>query len=348
MKYDKLGKTNIEVSKICLGTMTFGLQNSEAEGHEQMDYALEKGINFFDTAEMYPVPGTAERYGHTESVLGTWFKKTGKRDKVILASKVTGPSPYFSSYMRPNLNFSEEHIDEALENSLKRLQTDYIDLYQLHWPERKTNFFGQLGYKHDENDPWEDNIHEVLKTLEKHVRAGKIRYIGLSNETAWGMHRFLQLSQEYDLPRIVSVQNPYNLLNRTYEVGCAEISIREECGLLPYSPLAFGILSGKYLHGKMPKNSRMDLYGNKLSRYNGSRSTASTERYQLLADKYGMSLAQFSLAFINSQPFVTSNIIGATNLEQLQENIESINVEFTDEMLADVEEIHNEIPYPAP
>ena len=237
MKYTTLPNTDVKVSKICLGTMTFGQQNTEADGHAQMDYALENGINFFDTAEMYSVPAREETYGSTEKILGTWFKKTGKREEIVLASKIAGPNPNFT-YMREKNDFSPASIKFALDQSLQRLQTDYIDVYQLHWPERKTNFFGQRGFKVQE-DGWEDNIHNVLETLDGFIKEGKINHIGLSNETPWGIMRFLEESKYNDLPRIKTIQNPYSLLNRLFENGSAEICIRENVGLLAYSPMAF-------------------------------------------------------------------------------------------------------------
>lgn len=345
MKYTTLPNTELQVSKICLGTMTWGRQNTEAEGHAQMDYAIDRGINFFDTAELYPVPAIPELYAVTETIIGNWFKKTGNRDKVILATKIAGPGDY-TKHIRTT-GFSPKAIQEAVNGSLKRLQTDYIDLYQLHWPERKANFFGQRGYKHNPNDAWEDNIHQVLQALAELVKSGKIRYIGLSNETPWGIMRFLEESKKHNLPRVITVQNPYSLLNRLYEVGCAEISMRENVGLLAYSPLGFGVLSGKYLGGKKPEKARVTLFPN-FSRYSNEQATKATEAYYNLAKEYNMSLAQMALAFINQQPFVTSNIIGATNLEQLKENIDSIAVTLSDEVLQKIEAIHEAIPNPAP
>jgi aryl-alcohol dehydrogenase-like predicted oxidoreductase len=325
--------------------MTWGQQNSEAEGHEQLDYAVEQGINFIDTAELYSVPARAETHGSTERIIGTWLKKTGKRKDIVLATKVTGPNANLK-FIRENLGFSKEAITEALHNSLQRLQTDYIDLYQLHWPERKANFFGKLGFEYDPEDAWEDNVHEVLETLQGFVKEGKIRHIGLSNETPWGIMRFLEESKKHLLPRALTVQNPYSLLNRTYEVGLAEISIREEIGLLAYSPLGFGILSGKYLNGK-PENGRVSLFPN-LSRYSGPLSTEATKRYKKVADEHGLSLAQMALAFVNQQAFLTANIIGATSMEQLKENIGSIDVALHSKILEAIHEIHHQIPNPAP
>lgn len=346
MKYTTLPNTDIEVSKICLGTMTWGEQNTEAEGHDQMDYAIEQGINFFDTAELYSVPARAETYGATEKIVGTWFKKTGKRKDIILASKIVGPGPY-TAHIRTT-GFTPESIHDAVDNSLKRLQTDYIDLYQIHWPDRNTNFFGKRGYAHDENEQWVDNVHQILTTLDEIIKSGKVRYIGLSNETPWGIMRYLQESKVHNLPKIVTVQNAYSLLNRSYEVGNAEVSMRENVGLLPYSPLAGGVLSGKYLGGKKPEGSRGALFPNFVARYSSNPSTDATQLYAELAEKHGLSLTQMALAYVNTRPFVTSNIIGATSVPQLKENIDSIDVHLNEEALQGIEEIHNLIPDPAP
>lgn len=345
MKYTTLPNTDIQVSKICLGTMTFGQQNTEAEGHAQMDYALEQGVNFFDTAEMYSVPARQETYGSTERILGTWFQKTGNRDKVVLASKIAGPNPNFT-YMREKNDFSPASIQYALDKSLERLQTDYIDLYQLHWPERKTNFFGQRGFK-VQDDAWEDNIHAVLETLNGFIQQGKIKHIGLSNETPWGIMRFLEESKYHNLPRIKTVQNPYSLLNRSYENGSAEIGIRENVGLLAYSPMAFGVLSGKFLTGESHPNARINLFP-QFSRYNSEQSAAATRLYNEIAQQNGLTLTQLALAFIEQQPFVTSTIIGATTIEQLKENIDTINVTLSEELLQAIDGVQAKIPDPAP
>ena len=345
MKYTTLPNTDIQVSKICLGTMTFGQQNTEAEGHAQMDYALEQGVNFFDTAEMYSVPARQETYGSTERILGTWFQKTGNRDKVVLASKIAGPNPNFT-YMREKNDFSPASIQYALDKSLERLQTDYIDLYQLHWPERKTNFFGQRGFK-VQDDAWEDNIHAVLETLNGFIQQGKIKHIGLSNETPWGIMRFLEESKYHNLPRIKTVQNPYSLLNRLYENGSAEIGIRENVGLLAYSPMAFGVLSGKFLTGEAHPNARINLFP-QFSRYNSEQSAAATRLYNEIAQQNGLTLTQLALAFIEQQPFVTSTIIGATTMEQLKENIDTINVTLSEEQLQAIDGVQAKIPDPAP
>nr|WP_315188831.1 NADP(H)-dependent aldo-keto reductase [uncultured Flavobacterium sp.] len=345
MKYTTLPNSDIKVSKICLGTMTFGQQNTEADGHAQMDYALDHGVNFFDTAEMYSVPARQETYGSTEKIIGTWFKKTGKREEIVLASKIAGPNPNFT-YMREKNDFSPASIKFALDQSLQRLQTDYIDLYQLHWPERKANFFGQRGFK-VQDDAWEDNIHSVLETLDGFIKEGKINYIGLSNETPWGIMRFLEESKNFNLPRIKTVQNPYSLLNRQFEVGSAEVCMRENVGLFAYSPMAFGVLSGKFLTGESHPNARIKLFP-QFSRYNSEQCTEATRLYQEVANKNGLSLTELALAFIEQQPFVTSTIIGATTVQQLKENIDTIKVSLSEEILKEIDAVHAVIPDPAP
>ena len=344
MDYNYLPGTEINVSKICLGTMTFGNQNTVEESEEQMNYALENGVNFFDTAELYPVPASAERYADTEKIIGNWMKKKSNRDKIILATKIAGPGDY-TKHIRTT-GFSERSLFDAVEGSLKRLKTDYIDLYQLHWPERQTNTFGQRGYKFNENDHWDENFESVLMTLKDIIKQGKVRQIGLSNENPWGLMRFIELSKK-NLPKMISIQNPYSLLNRLFEVGNAEICIKENVGLLAYSPLGFGVLSGKYLGGKIPDDSRLKLFPN-LKRFAGKESMNATEHYMQIALKYGISLAQMSLAFVNSRRFVTSNIIGASKMCQLKENIESINIKLNHEILAEIENVQNKIPNPAP
>lgn len=311
-----------------------------------MDYALEQGINFFDTAELYPIPAKKELYAVTEEIIGTWFKKTGNRDKVVLASKIVGRAE-FTKHIRTT-GFTRDSLISAVDGSLKRLQTDYIDLYQLHWPERNTNYFGQRGFDAHAVDLWEDNIHQVLETLRDLVSEGKIRHVGLSNETPWGTMRFLEESKVHQsLPRMRTVQNPYSLLNRLFEVGLSEIAQREGCGLLAYSPLGFGVLSGKYLGEIQPRKARITLFPG-YNRYSGENSVTATRRYQELAHAHGLSLAQMALAFVNTRPFLTSNIIGATSMEQLQENIGSIDVSLSDEVLEGIEAIHADIPNPAP
>jgi len=346
MKYTVLGKTNLKISKICLGTMTWGEQNTEAEAHQQMDYAVEAGINFMDAAEMYPVPGRAETQGRTEQYIGTWLQKRKNRDKVILASKVTGPSSGLKHIRNP-LRFTREQINMAIDNNLKRLQTDYLDIYQLHWPERKANFFGQLGFPHDAEDDWLDNFPEVLEILSDLIKAGKIRHIGVSNETPWGLMHFLEVARRHNLPEIATIQNPYSLLNRTFEVGLSEVAIRENVPLLAYSPLAFGLLSGKYFSAGDVSNSRLTLFPN-FKRYNGEISRMAAKEYVTLAHDHGLSPSQMSLAYVNTRPFLGANIIGATSMMQLKENIESINVDLSEEVLQKIEEIHLKMPNPAP
>ena len=324
--------------------MTWGQQNTEAEGHDQIKYALEQGVNFIDTAEMYSVPAKPETQGSTEKIIGTWLKKSGRRDEVVIASKIAGPSD-MASHIRKDLGFHKAAIEDAIHKSLERLQTDYIDLYQLHWPERNTNFFGKRGYKHDEDEKWEDNFKEVLEHLKSFVDQGKIRHIGLSNETPYGLMRFLEESKN-DLPRVSTVQNPYNLLNRKDEIGLTEILHREHVGLFPYSPLGMGTLSGKHLDG-IKENTRLSLFP-QYDRYSNKEAVKATEKYKELADKSNMSLTHLALAFVNQQPFVTSNIIGATSLEQLKENIESIEVVLSEEILKEIDKIHDTIPNPAP
>lgn len=345
MKYTKLPNTGIKVSKICLGSMTWGNQNTEAEGHLQLDYAIDQGVNFIDTAEMYPVPATKETQGATSKVIGTWLKKTGNREKVVLASKIAGNGDY-TAHIRTS-GFSKQSIKEAVDNELIRLQTDYIDLFQLHWPERQTNTFGVRDYKHNPNDKWEDNFKEVLESLDAVIKTGKIRHIGLSNEKAWGTMRYLEESKNNNLPRPVTIQNAYSLLNRVYEGDMAEISMRENVGLLAYSPMAFGVLSGKYIKNTAPENSRLKLFP-RFARYSGEQATKATQQYLELAEAHNMSLAQMSLAFVNQREFLTSNIIGATNLEQLKENINSINIGLSKDLLNAINDIHNIIPNPAP
>lgn len=344
MEYTKLGSSKVQVSKICLGTMTFGKQNTETEGHEQLDYAVSQGINFIDTAEMYAIPATKETYGKTEEIIGTWLRKRGKRDDLILASKIVGPG---MDYIRGGSRFNEKHIKEAVEGSLKRLQTDYIDLYQLHWPERKTNFFGRLGYTHAENDTWEENFEAILKTVAGLIKEGKIRYLGLSNETPWGTMKFLEYASKFGLPKIQSIQNPYNLLNRAYEVGMAEISHREHSGLLAYSPMAFGVLSGKYLDGSDVSKSRLTLFP-QLSRYSSPEVQEVVKKYMELFQAHRVSPAVASLAYVNNRSFLTSNIIGATTMDQLKENISSIDYQLPEELLEGIEAIHRSHPNPAP
>jgi aryl-alcohol dehydrogenase-like predicted oxidoreductase len=345
MKYTNLPNTDLKVSKLCLGTMTWGRQNTEAEGHAQLDYALEKGINFIDTAEMYSVPYSDETQGSTERIIGSWLARTGKRDEIILASKIAGPSRGFE-FIRDPLDFSKEALDDALHKSLKRLQTDYLDLYQLHWPERNVNIFGQREYDHSKNLEWEDNIAAILDRLEVYVKDGKVRYAGLSNETPFGLMRYMEEHRNGRL-KMVSTQNAYNLLQRRDEIGLTEVLQMENIGYLAYSPLAFGVLSGKYLNRAKPESARVTLFPN-YNRYSGSASLKATEKYQAIARKHGLKLTQMALAFVTDRPFVTSNIIGATSLDQLAENIDSIHLSLSKEVLQDIGRVHREMPNPAP
>ena len=345
MKYKKLGITNLDVSLICLGTMTWGTQNSEKDAFEQMDYSVNKGINFFDTAEIYSVPPTAESYGKTEEMIGNWFKLRKNREKIILASKIAGPG---CDWIRGGENsFDEKKIEEAINGSLKRLKTDYIDLYQLHWPERSTNYFGKREYSINENEGNWNSFESILQALEKFIKNGKIRHIGMSNETPFGLSKYIDLSKNKNLPRMMSVQNPYNLVNRTYEIGMSEISLREKCGLLVYYPLAAGGLSGKYRNNQMPKNSRMSLFKGWERHLNPLAMKAYDEYYELAKDN-NMTMVQLAQSFVNSRPFVTSNIIGATTMDQLKENVESIDIKLTDEIVEKINLIHNNNPNPSP
>ncbi|WP_374973194.1 NADP(H)-dependent aldo-keto reductase [Spongiibacter marinus] len=345
MKMRPLGNSTIEVSELCLGTMTWGEQNNCDEAFEQMDYARSRGINFFDTAEMYPVPPRAETQGRTEEYIGRWLSERGGRDQLVLASKATGPG---NAHIRGGRGLDRDALLKAFEGSLQRLQTDYLDLYQIHWPNRDTNFFGKLGYRHSsDNADVEANQHELLKTLSELVASGQVKTVGLSNETPWGVLNFLRLAERYALPRVVSIQNPYNLLNRSFEVGLAEIALRENVGLLAYSPLAFGMLSGKYRHGQRPENARITLF-ERFQRYNNPQAAVATERYALLAEEHGIDFAQMALAFVTNQPFVTSNIIGATSMAQLKSNIDSAELVLSDALMEGIEAIHTAQPNPAP
>lgn len=346
MKYRKLGDTNIDVSVICLGTMTYGQQNDESEAHEQLNYAVEQGVNFIDTAELYAVPASEETHRLTEKYIGTWIKDRGDRDKIILGTKVTGPSGGLK-WISENLGFSKERMVDALERSLTTLQTDYIDLYQLHWPERKSNMFGQRGYTHHADDNWEENFDEVVDTLNEFKRAGKIRHYGISNETSWGAMRWQAACDKKGYSRMVTIQNPFNLLNRLYEVNLAEVSIREKCGLIAYSPMGFGTLSGKYVRKEDKPEHRVNQFPN-YSRYSSAQCIEATKRYMAIAEKYEIPMAQFSLAFVNTRDFLTANIIGATTMDQLKENIASIDVDITPEILKEINAVQADIPNPAP
>jgi len=344
MNYTNLPNTNIKISKICLGTMTFGNQNSEAEAHSQLDYALEKGINFIDTAEMYPIGGNAKIFGSTERHIGSWIKKSGKREEVVLATKIAGPNRGME-YIRKPLDFSKKNITEAVELSLKNLQTEYIDLYQMHWPERIMNMFGQRGVQQID-EQWNDSILDVLTTFDGLIKEGKIKHIGVSNENPYGVMRFLQESERHNLPRIATIQNPYSLLNRLYEVGLSEMCLRENVGLMAYSPLGFGFLTGKYLNG-FPDKSRMKTFPN-FKRYTNENCFKATQLYKVLAESNGMTLTQMALSFVNQQSLVMSTIIGATSLEQLQENSSAFDIILSPEILIEIEKIQELIPNPAP
>lgn len=347
MQYRKLGNTEIDISVICLGTMTWGQQNTLEQAFEQMDYALSQGVNYFDTAELYPIPPKAKTYGRTEEIIGEWLQARGTRDQIVLASKIAGPGEDWIPHIREGkTRFDKNDIVLALDASLKRLQTDYLDLYQLHWPQRKTNFFGELGFE----VPAEENMTPILETLEalgEQVKAGKVRHIGLSNETPWGVMQFLRYAELAGLPRIVSVQNPYSLLNRCYEVGLAEISWREQASLLAYSPLGFGVLSGKYLNAAQPDGARITLYPD-YTRYSNPAAVSATEQYVTLARDHGLDPAQMALAYVNSRLFLTSTIIGATTMQQLRSNIDSIELSLSEEVLSAIEEIHNAHANPSP
>ncbi|TXH04590.1 MAG: NADP(H)-dependent aldo-keto reductase [Nevskiaceae bacterium] len=344
MKRHELGRSGLMVSRICLGTMTWGEQNSEAEAHAQMDYAVAQGINFFDTAEMYPVPPRAETQGRTESYIGSWFAKTGKRHDIVLATKITGPGDF--AYLRGGARLDRKSVLAACDTSLQRLRTDYIDLYQIHWPERNTNYFGKLGYA-PRDDAHATPVEETLDALAELVRQGKARHVGISNETPWGVAEYLRLHREKSLPRIVSIQNPYSLLNRSFEVGLAEFAHREQIGLLAYSPLAMGLLSGKYLHGVRPAKARLTRF-TRFQRYNNEQAELATREYVALAQQHGLDPAQMALAYVTAQPFVTANIIGATSLEQLASDIASDRVTLGNELLKGIEAIHRRYTIPCP
>lgn len=346
MKFTRLGGTDLEVSRICLGTMNWGEQNDESEAHAQLDYAIAQGVNFIDTAELYPVPPRAETYGRTEEIIGRWLRARKNREQVTLATKVCGRADWVPWIRGSKLRLDRPNIQKAIDCSLKRLKTDYIDLYQLHWPDRDTNYFGKLGYT-----PGDDGeavpIEDTLCVLRDFVRIGKVRHVGVCNETPWGVMKALEASDRLGLPRIVSVQNPYSLLNRTFEIGLAEIAHREQVGLLAYSPLGFGVLSGKYAGGARPEGARLTLF-DRFKRYQTPEGEAATSAYAELARRHGMEPAQLALAFVNTRPFLTSTIVGASRLEQLADNIASINRALSAEVLAEIDGIHQRHPNPCP
>ena len=348
MKYRKLGTTDIDVSVICLGTMTFGEQNSQQDGYDQMDYALERGVNFFDTAELYAVMPRKETYGKTEEIIGNWFQQKKNRSKVILASKIASKTENDLTWIRDGaekLGFDKKNMNAAIDASLQRLQTDYIDLYQLHWPERKVPKFGKLDFEYDPYDNEWTQIEEVLDNLNNLIKSGKIRYVGLSNETPWGVMKFLHVAKEKNLPRMMSIQNVYSLVNRVFDIANSEVSIRENCGLLAYSPLAGGRLSGKYIN-QQPKNARYTLWPSRFDRHHTVRGEKAIAKYVDLAKKYNIAPSTFANAYVNDRPFVTSNIIGATTIEQLRENIDSIDITLSNEILHEIEDIHLSDPNP--
>lgn len=347
MEYRQLGRTDLRVSAICLGTMTWGQQNSQDEGFAQMDRAVEAGINFMDSAEMYPVPPDAESQGRTEEILGNWLNERGKRDDIIVATKVTGRSSAFPYLRGGDTRLDKKSINEAIDASLKRLKTDYVDLYQTHWPDRKTNYFGQLGYKHDAGDE-PVPLEETLGALADLVTAGKVRHVGVSNDSPWGVMKLLELAERGGLPRVVSIQNPYNLVNRTFEIGLSEIAIREDVGLLAYAPLAGGMLSGKYMDGKEPEGARMTLFGDRYKRYFTPNAEPAMRGYIEVAEKHGLDPCQMGIAFVHRQPFTTSTIIGETTMEQMEANLAAVDLELSDEVLADIEDVQTRFQNPCP
>lgn len=349
MKFRQLGNTDIKVSNIALGTMTWGEQNTESDAHAQLDVAIDYGVNLIDTAEMYPVPPKAETQGLTERYLGTWLKKSGKREQLLIATKASGPArmPHQPRHVRGGVtDFGRASLTAALHGSLERLQTDYIDLYQLHWPDRSVNSFGRQNYLHVEQEETVP-IEETLSVLADFVKAGKVRHIGVSNETPWGVARFLQAAEKLNLPRIVAIQNPYSLLNRTFEIALSEFAHREQVGLLAYSPLAFGVLTGKYLNGARPPEGRISRF-TRFVRYTNPQAERAAQEYVALARRHGLDPTHLALAFVNSRPFLASTIIGATTIEQLKADLSSIHLTLNDAILGEIEAIHTRQPNPAP
>ena len=344
MKYTVLPNTELQVSKVCLGTMTFGEQNSETDAHSQLDFAIERGINFIDTAEMYPIAAREDTLGSTEKYIGNWLKKSGKRSELVIATKIAGPNRKME-YIRTPLDFSKKSILQAVDQSLSNLQTDYIDLYQMHWPERVMNMFGQRGVSKIDTH-WQENFFEVLTVLDQLIKIGKIKHIGVSNENPYGVMKYISQSEKYNLPRIVSIQNPFSLLNRLYEIGLSEIGMREKVGLLAYSPLGFGFLTGKHFDSIIPE-SRLGLFP-QFSRYSNENCIKATKLYKELANQNELSLTQMALAFVNQQDFVTATIIGATTMEQLNENINAFDVVLSTETIKEINKIQELFPNPAP
>lgn len=346
MRYQPFGTTGRELSKITLGTMTWGKQNTEAEGHAQMDYAVERGVNSFDTAELYATPSSSETWGKTEEIIGTWFRASGMREKVFLATKIAGPAAFASHIRNGNLGYTRQHFDEALGQSLDRLQTDHVDLYQLHWPDRQVNFFGTRGVSSIKDDPWEDNFLNTLQIMDDLIKQGTIKHWGLSNETPWGVMRILHLADVHGLPRPVSIQNPYSLLSRGFEVGLAEVCLRENIAGFPYSPLAMGRLTGKYLDGSARPEARLNLFKG-YTRYNNDNALAATEAYAEVARKHGLDFTRMSLAFVTDRDFNHSNIIGATSVEQLRKNLDSIDLTLSDDVLRELDKVQERWPNPS-
>lgn len=348
MEFRKLGNTDIDVSLVCLGTMTWGEQNTQAEAFEQMDYAVSQDVNFFDVAEMYPIHPKAETSGATETIIGNWFEKTGKRNDIVLATKAVGPGDFFSYIRDGAKRLTESDIMAAVETSLQRLKTDYIDLYQIHWPSRPSNFFGQLDYPDGADFSDAVPIEETMGAMAKLVEQGKIRHVGVSNESAWGVMEYLRVSEKNGWPRIVSIQNPYNVMTRQYEVGLSEVTAHENVGLLAYSPLAGGTLSGKYLNGARPEGARMTLWPERFGRFMKPRAQDAQQAYFEVAQKHGLDMAQMCLAYLKTKSFVTSSIIGATTLETLKSDIAAYDLDLNDDVLADIEAVHKDNPNPAP
>jgi len=348
MEYRKLGRTDIDVSLVCLGTMTWGEQNTQSEGHEQMDYAVSQGVNFFDVAEMYPISPRKETYAETERIIGNWFEGRKKRDDVILASKVLGAGDFFNYVRDGAKRLTEKDIFAAVEGSLQRLKTDYIDLYQIHWPSRPANYFGALDYPDGADFEQSVPIEETLGAMAKLVEQGKIRHVGVSNETPWGVMEYLRLSEKNGWPRIASIQNPYNVMTRQYEVGLSEVTARENVGLLAYSPLGGGTLSGKYLQGQMPEGARMTLWPERFSRFTKPRAKDAVEAYAEIAKKHGLDMSQMVLSYLKTKTFVTSSIIGATTMDTLKSNIAAYDMNLSQDVLADIETVHQNNPNPAP